>query len=116
MGFPISFLSDYAQSKGASIGCLRKVVASIGFWTPAIALLLLAILTSTDKTTVVCILVVALGFNSATTCSTQINYIDLAPNFAAPVSSFILTIGNLVSLGVPYICNLIITDEVIELR
>lgn len=88
MGFPVSFISDYALRKGAPTGLVRKTCAVIGLWIPAACMLFLGSVPTTNKTLIVGILVVAIGFNCASTCSTQINYIDLAPNYVAPITSF----------------------------
>lgn len=112
MGFPISFLSDYALRKGASTTLVRKICAVIGLWIPAICMIILGVLTTIDKLIIVSILVIALGFNSATTCSTQINYIDLTPNYIAPVSSIGNTMNQFVGLIMPYFINLVIIDPV----
>lgn len=112
IGFPISFTSDYALRKGVPTAVVRKTCAMIGLWTPAICMLILGITTIKNKMIIVSILIIAVGFNSASTCSVQINYIDLAPNYVAPITSFGSTISNFFSLGIPYLIKFVITDAV----
>lgn len=112
LGFPISFLSDYALRNGKSTTLVRKICSIIGYWIPALCMLILSIITTTNKTVIVGILIVAIGFNCGTTCSTQLNYIDLAPNYVAPMASFGNTLKNLTSLGMPYFFKFVITDPV----
>lgn len=113
MGFPISILSDYAIRKGATVGCVRKTVTTIALWIPALCLITLVnVSTIVDRSIVVGIFVTSIAFSSASTCSTHINHIDLSPNFASAVSSYMSTIGNLAGLGSPYVCGLVVTDAV----
>lgn len=112
LGFPISFLSDYALRRGASTAIVRKTCAVIGLWIPAVSMLILGVIKTTNKTIIVSILIIGIGFNSASTCSTQINYIDLAPNFVPPITSLGSMIVNLVSLGVPYLFKFVVLDPV----
>lgn len=112
LGFPISFLSDYALRKGVRTVVVRKVCSTIGLWIPAICMTIFGLLHTENKAIDIAIMVIAIGFNSGTSCSTQIIQIDLSPNFTAPMTSFSNTLSNLVSLGAPYLCGLVVIDEV----
>ncbi|KAJ8672811.1 hypothetical protein QAD02_004071 [Eretmocerus hayati] len=111
MGFPISYLADYALAKGVSCACVRKVCSTIGLWIPAVALVVFCLVPTTDKVVPIAILVVAVGFNSGVSCSTQINHIDLSPNFTSTVAPIASTIHNVIGILAPYICGIIVTEE-----
>jgi ACS family sodium-dependent inorganic phosphate cotransporter-like MFS transporter 5 len=112
LGFPISFLADLALSKGVPVVIVRKFSNSIGLWIPAIAMLLLCVIKTTNSAVFVAILVVAIGFNCGTTCGFQINHIDLSPNFAGSMMSITNCMANVLGIVSPLICGLIVTEEV----
>ena len=113
LGFPISYISDFAIRKGASVVVVRKISNSIGLWIPAIAMIALCLITSSNKAVVIAILAVAVGFNSGITCGFQINHIDLSPNFAGPMMAITNGSANILGILAPLICGVIVTEEVI---
>lgn len=112
LGFPISFLSDYALRKGVSTVVVRKVCSTIGLWIPGVCMTVFGLLHTDNKAIDISIMIVAIGFSSGCSCSTQIIQMDLSPNYTAPITSFSNTLSNLVSLGAPYLCGVIVMDEV----
>ncbi|XP_023245213.1 putative inorganic phosphate cotransporter [Copidosoma floridanum] len=113
IGFPISWLSDFALRKGVSVECVRKLSNTIGLWLPAAGMLVLVFIETTDKTVLVTILVIAVGFNSATTSGYQINHIDLSTAFAGTMISITNSIANVFGIIAPLVCGVIIKDPTI---
>ncbi|XP_014212270.1 putative inorganic phosphate cotransporter isoform X2 [Copidosoma floridanum] len=111
MGFPISYFSDYALQKEVSVVTIRKVANSIGLWIPALAMVTLCLVTTTDKTVLVAILIIAVGFNCGTTCGFQIVHIDMSPNYAGVMMSITSVIANIVGIIAPVVCGTIVTVE-----
>ncbi|XP_016838631.1 putative inorganic phosphate cotransporter [Nasonia vitripennis] len=111
LGFPISYLSDFALRKGLTIVAVRKISNTIGLWIPAAAMIVLCVVVTTDKVILVAILVVAVGFNCGITCGFQINHIDLSPNFAGPMMSITNGLANILGIVAPLICGAIVNKD-----
>ncbi|XP_058803314.1 putative inorganic phosphate cotransporter [Phymastichus coffea] len=111
MGFPISWICDYALRKNVTIAVVRKISNTIGLWIPAVALIVLSVITTNKTSILVSILAVAVGFNSGITCGFQINHIDLSPNFAGVMMSLTNAVANIFSIFAPLICGAIVYDE-----
>lgn len=108
---PMSLLSDWSIKKGVPHGVTRKVSNTIGHWGPGIALIALALITPTDKTLPVGILVVAVGLNSGTLCGFQINHMDLSPNYAGLLMSITNFFASFVAIAAPIIVSYIVSDQ-----
>lgn len=112
LSFPVSWLSDYALTKGIKRAVIRKVSNSIAHWGPGIMLLLICFVDVRNQIVPVVILIVAVGLNAGTLCGFQINHIDLSLNHAGTMMSITNCISGIVSILAPLITGLIVTDEV----
>jgi ACS family sodium-dependent inorganic phosphate cotransporter-like MFS transporter 5 len=112
LGFPISWLSDFALRKGATMEKVRKISNTIGLWIPAAALITLCLTNTNDKIILVLILVVAVGFGSGTSSGFQINHIDLSPSFAGTIMSITNSVANIFGIVAPLVCGIIVEDPV----
>ncbi|KAJ8684849.1 hypothetical protein QAD02_020642 [Eretmocerus hayati] len=75
------------KDRDVSRGLIRKTSDSVADWGPAIALFALCYVSTSNKATTVALLVVAVGLNAGSVCGSQINHIDLSPNFAGTLMS-----------------------------
>lgn len=112
LSFPVSWLSDFALTKGVDRAVIRKVSNSIGHWGPGIMLLILCFVDTRNRTVIVAVLIAAVGLNAAAICGFQINHIDLSPNHAGTMMSITNCISNVVSILAPLITGHIVTDQV----
>ncbi|XP_031786387.1 putative inorganic phosphate cotransporter [Nasonia vitripennis] len=110
LGFPISWLSDYALKRGAPAECIRKVSNTIGLWVPALMMVVLCVVKTENKAALVMILVLAVGFNAGITSGFQINHIDLSPSFAGTLISITNCTGTFFGILAPLVCGAIIED------
>ncbi|XP_071644036.1 putative inorganic phosphate cotransporter [Temnothorax longispinosus] len=107
----ISFLSDFALTKGASRGTIRKISNTVAQWCPAIALACMSVVPADGYIWAIAILVLAVGLNAGVFCGVLINHIDLSPNFAGTMMSITNCIANVISIIALLTCGVIITDE-----
>ncbi|XP_058807480.1 uncharacterized protein LOC131673478 [Phymastichus coffea] len=111
LGFPISWLSDFALKKGATVQHVRKISNTIGLWVPALAMTILCLIKTHDRELLILVLVMAVGFNSGTSSGFQINHIDLSPDFAGTLMSITNSVANLFGILAPLTCGVIVTDS-----
>ena len=111
MGFPFSFLSDYAIQCGTSIGLTRRVCNTIGAWGPAIILVVISYFDTTKTTFIVIMFIMATGLKAGTHCGHLVNLIDISPNFAGLLRSVTHTLGTASSLIAPVVWGYILNDE-----
>ncbi|XP_011308742.1 putative inorganic phosphate cotransporter isoform X2 [Fopius arisanus] len=109
--FPVSYLSDWAQTKGLSRGASRKICNTIGHWGPGLALIGICFVSPGDTTTPVILLVIAGGLNVGAVCGFQINHMDLSPNYAGLLMAFTNCAAAIVALLAPLIVGEIVTDD-----
>lgn len=112
LGFPISWVCDFALQRNASVIVVRKISNSVGLWVPAAAMIALSVVTTTDKNILIGILAIAIGFNSGITCGFQINHIDLSPNFAGIMMSLTNGAANVFGIIAPIVCDNVVDDPV----
>lgn len=111
--FPTSYVSDWTLKKGwLSRGASRKICNSIGHWVPAVALIALGYVDSSNKILAIVILVIAVAFNVGTLCGYQVNHMDLSPNFAGTMMGMTNGTANIFAILAPLITGLIVTDPV----
>lgn len=109
---PMSLFSDWCLKKGVPHGICRKASNTIGHWGPALALLVLAFITPTDRSLPVNILIIAVGLNSGTLCGFQINHMDLSPKYAGVLMSITNFFASFVAIAAPKIVGFIVIDTV----
>lgn len=112
LGFPISWLSDFALKRGASVEYVRKLSNTIGLWIPAFGMIILCLMKTHDRELLIMVLVMTVGFNGGTSCGFQINHIDLSPDFAGTVMSITNSVANVFGILAPLACGIIIRDPV----
>lgn len=112
MSFPISWLSDWGERKGVPRGVLRKLCNTMGNWGPALALILMCFVSTSNTTIPVVLLAVSGGFNVGVLCGFQINHMDLSPNFAGLLISITNTAASIVGLLAPLVVGKMVTDWV----
>ncbi|EFA07863.1 putative inorganic phosphate cotransporter [Tribolium castaneum] len=102
LSFVFSPLADYLiVHKYLSIGNVRKVFNTIGLIIPAIALVALGFVDSTQDTLALVLLVVAVGFNAAVFSGFNVNHIDLSPNHAGILMGITNSLSNIFSIVAP---------------
>ncbi|XP_058803315.1 putative inorganic phosphate cotransporter [Phymastichus coffea] len=111
LGFPISYVCDYALRHNVSLIVVRKISNTIGLWVPTVALIILSLITTNNSIILVAILAIAMGFNSGITCGFQINHIDLSPNFAGIMMSMTNGAANIFGIIAPLVCGVVVTNE-----
>ncbi|CAB0031212.1 unnamed protein product [Trichogramma brassicae] len=88
LGFPISWLCDWALRRGfCSTELARKLANSVGMMSPALGMTCLSLLQTQNRYVLVSVLVLSIGLTAATTCGFLINYMDLTPQFAGAIMS-----------------------------
>ena len=83
-----------------------------GHWGPGLALIGLNLSSTSDSTTAVTLLTIAVGLNSSVYVGFQLNHIDLSPNYAGTMMGITNCISNIMSIIAPMLVGLIVTDEV----
>ncbi|XP_018323914.1 putative inorganic phosphate cotransporter [Agrilus planipennis] len=114
LSFIFSSVADYLINRGiTTIGGARKISNSIGLYSPAICLILLAFLSHGEETTAlaVTLLVVGVGLNSGHMAGYQVNHIDLSPTHAGTLMGITNCMANICSLMGPLFVQYIVTDE-----
>ncbi|XP_058803317.1 putative inorganic phosphate cotransporter [Phymastichus coffea] len=112
LSFPVSFGSDWAIRTGKlSVHTSRMIYNTIGEIIPAVALVGLSFISSSQHTLAVCILIVAVAGNIAIFCGHHANHMDLSPNFAGPLMGFTNAAANICSILAPLVQGLIVTDQ-----
>ncbi|KAJ8929841.1 hypothetical protein NQ314_017445 [Rhamnusium bicolor] len=98
----MSPIADYlVVKKITSIRTSRKIFNSIGLFVPALALFSLILVGSTEKTLTIVILVIAVGFNSATLSGFNVNHIDIAPVHAGTLMGLANTAATICAIVAP---------------
>ncbi|KAL7301522.1 hypothetical protein TKK_0005956 [Trichogramma kaykai] len=111
VGFPISWLCDWALRRGlCSTELARKLANSLGMMSPALGMIALSLLRTQNRYALVLVLVLSIGLTAGTTCGFLINYMDLTPQFAGAIMSVTNVTGTLMGIASPLACGYIITD------
>lgn len=79
---------------------------------PAISLVALSLIDSTNKEAIIALLIVAVGINSAIYCGYNVNHIDIAPNHAGTLMGITNGMANILSIFAPLLVQFVVTDEV----
>jgi MFS family permease len=102
LSFFFSPLADFLIVRHyLSIGNVRKIFNSIGLMVPAITLVALAFVDSSQKDLALALLVITVGFNAAVYSGFNVNHIDLSPNHAGPLMGITNSLSNVVSILAP---------------
>lgn len=111
----ISHVADWMISSGkCSHTVTRKIVNSIGQYSPAVALIA-ASYTGCDPWATIAIITVGVGLNSAIYSGFKVNHLDISPRFAGILMSFTNCIANLAGLLAPITVGEIIDKSVIKM-
>ncbi|XP_053963647.1 putative inorganic phosphate cotransporter [Anastrepha ludens] len=90
----------------------RKLFNTIGQWVPMAALMGLGYINAGGSFKLaVTLLTIAVGANAAAYLGSQVNHIDLAPNFAGTMMGITNCVANVMSIIAPLTVGLIVTDE-----
>ncbi|XP_076262233.1 putative inorganic phosphate cotransporter isoform X3 [Rhynchophorus ferrugineus] len=112
LSFFMSFASDALINKQIlSLGNARKLFNSIGLIIPAIALVFLGFTGADEYKRAVCLLVIAVGFNSGVYCGYNVNHVDISPNHAGTLMGITNGLSNIFGIVAPLIVQFLVTDE-----
>ena len=112
LSLPLSSLADWILSSNRmSVTATRKTFATVACLAPALAFSALAF-TGCDSVLVMVLLCVATGAASASSASTGVNQIDLAPNYAGTLMGLTNGAANVMGFVAPMIVGWIVNDSV----
>ncbi|KAK9752809.1 Major Facilitator Superfamily [Popillia japonica] len=112
LSFFFSYLTDtFINRKIFSIAVSRKIVTNIGLIGPAVSLVILGLIDSSNKGAVIALLIIAVGINSAIYCGYQVNHIDIAPNHAGTLMGITNGAANILSICAPLLVQFVVTNE-----
>lgn len=111
----ISHVADWMISSGkVNHTVTRKIINSIGQYSPAIALIA-ASYTGCNRWLTVTLLTIGVGLNGGIYSGFKVNHLDISPRFAGVLMSLTNCLANLAGLLAPIIAGHIIEGEVIVL-
>ncbi|XP_018561089.1 putative inorganic phosphate cotransporter [Anoplophora glabripennis] len=84
-----------------SRGTSRKIFNSIGFMVPAVALLALNFVGSSQKEVTIVILVIAVGFNAGVLSGYNVNHMDISPIHSGTLMGIANSLSNIFSVIAP---------------
>lgn len=84
----------------------------LGLVGPAVSLVILGLIDSSNRGAVIALLIIAVGINSAIYCGYQVNHIDIAPNHAGTLMGITNGAANILSICAPLLVQFVVTDEV----
>ncbi|KAJ8923285.1 hypothetical protein NQ315_001842 [Exocentrus adspersus] len=101
--------ADYLiLKKLTSLITSRRIFNSIAMFIPALALIFLSLVNSTDNILTITLLVVAVGCAAGTFSGYMVNHIDLSPNYAGTLLGMCNTVSNVFSLLAPLFLDAVI--------
>jgi ACS family sodium-dependent inorganic phosphate cotransporter-like MFS transporter 5 len=107
----ISHVADWMLNKKSwSLTLVRKLLNSIGQFSPAIALITMSFTGCNDILTVA-ILTIGVGLNGSIYSGFKINHLDISPRFAGILMSFTNCLANLCGLLAPIAAGNIVKDD-----
>ncbi|KRT84623.1 membrane transporter, partial [Oryctes borbonicus] len=110
LSFFFSYVTDLLiNRKICSVATARKIVTNIGLIGPAISLIILGLIDSSNRGGVITLLIIAVGINSAIYCGYQVNHIDIAPNHAGTLMGITNGAANILSICAPLLVELVVT-------
>ncbi|KAH8307261.1 hypothetical protein KR044_008643 [Drosophila immigrans] len=112
MAFVYLIISDVLLTRGIlSITGIRKIMSSTASWLPAIFLIGLSFLDSSQKTFAIVLMSVSVGINAGSTIGSALNTIDLSPNHAGILMGIVNTGANIIPILTPLLVGLIVKNE-----
>ncbi|XP_060531442.1 putative inorganic phosphate cotransporter isoform X2 [Cylas formicarius] len=112
LSFVFSVTSDAAiNRKVLSVGASRKLFNGIGMVIPAIALVILGYTSREQTTQAIILMVLSVGFLSATLSGWGVNHIDLSPNHAGTLMGLINAAANCFGIVAPLLAQFVVTDQ-----
>ncbi|KPU79168.1 uncharacterized protein Dana_GF26879 [Drosophila ananassae] len=99
------------QKKWLGLTALRKTYTSIALWAPASIMLALGFVGEGHQNLVLLLITLSVGVSSAATIGTELNTIDLSPNYAGILAGIITSFTNLVALLTPLVVGVLVTDS-----
>lgn len=108
----ISHIADWMISSGRfNHTSTRKIINSIGQYSPAVALAA-ASYTGCSRWLTVALLTIGVGLNGGIYSGFKVNHLDISPRFAGVLMSFTNCLANLAGLLAPITAGYIITGTV----
>ncbi|EDW61459.1 putative inorganic phosphate cotransporter [Drosophila virilis] len=112
MAFVYLIVSDILLTGGTlTITGIRKTFNSLASWLPAISLIGLSFLDSSQKTLAIVLMTVSVGINAGSTIGSALNTIDLSPNHAGILMGIVNTGANIVPILTPLLVGIIVKNE-----
>ncbi|XP_017473752.1 PREDICTED: putative inorganic phosphate cotransporter [Rhagoletis zephyria] len=113
LSYGFIFLADVLNARNPMrLWVSRKLFNTIGQWVPMVALIGLGYINAGGSVKLaIALLTIAVGANAATYLGSQVNHIDLAPNFAGTMMGITNCVANVISIIAPLTVGLIVTDE-----
>jgi MFS family permease len=96
-----------------TIDTTRKVFTSLGCFVPAVALISLGFIDSTQKDVATGLLVMAVGSSAFTQCGYLVNPIDLSPNHAGTITGIVNCFSTIFSILGPLSVEFLGDDKVL---
>ncbi|XP_069963338.1 putative inorganic phosphate cotransporter isoform X2 [Bactrocera oleae] len=94
-----------------TLTAMRKTINTISLWIPALLLISIGFLDSSQQTLAIVLMTLNVGINGGSTIGCTLNTIDLAPNHAGILMGLSNTIVNIVPILSPLLVGVIVTDK-----
>ncbi|XP_030383238.1 putative inorganic phosphate cotransporter [Scaptodrosophila lebanonensis] len=112
MAFVYLIISDILLNRGVlSITAVRKSFNTISFWVPAITLIGVGFVDSSQTTLAIVLMTLNVGINSGNTIGSAINTIDLSPNHAGILMGIVNSAANMLPMITPLFVGIIVKDQ-----
>ncbi|XP_017100066.2 putative inorganic phosphate cotransporter isoform X1 [Drosophila bipectinata] len=98
------------QKKWLGLTALRKTYTTIALWAPASIMLALGFVGEGHQNVVLLLITLSVGVSSAATIGTELNTMDLSPNYAGILAGIITSFTNVVALLTPLVVGVLVTD------
>ncbi|XP_067634383.1 putative inorganic phosphate cotransporter [Eurosta solidaginis] len=109
--FAFCALNEYLIKRDfIGINKSRMMFNTIGFWVPAISLVLLGYIRTDQSHLALMLLVITIGMNSASALGFLTNHIDISPNFAGILMGIANCMANLASIIAPLFVGVVVTN------
>ncbi|XP_053959741.1 putative inorganic phosphate cotransporter [Anastrepha ludens] len=94
-----------------SLTAMRKTINTVSLWIPALLLIGIGFLDSSQQAWAIALMTLNVGINGGSTIGCTLNTIDLAPNHAGILMGLSNTIVNIVPILSPLLVGVIVTDK-----
>jgi ACS family sodium-dependent inorganic phosphate cotransporter len=110
---PVGRLADWLiKSEKLSRTKIRKIMTSIGYLVPALALLILTMI-GCDPTLAIILLCISVMINGTVLSGYMVNQLELTTNYAGTVFGVINTTGNMCGFATPAVVGALIKGQVL---